>query len=183
MEVTDVLVQTAQISVKTIRLGKKQMTQSVFRQLPKANFWEWEGPGLCKIKKGAELWGRVNYHTSSCEYHGRHVHVIWTDGKELFSSVCRCDRDHSTLRDWNRGNSDLKKLKGNMEQLQRQKDSPSTWEGHKEWLSKESEENRKQISECEESIEEAQDCIAFDSSRLHLFEESVSPLPQLFIAV
>jgi len=67
--VTQAQVTTLQISVQAIRIGPKQMTQAVFRQLKRDD--EVRGP----------MWGQVNYHPDCSGTD--HLHVVWQLGDEL----------------------------------------------------------------------------------------------------
>jgi hypothetical protein len=83
----DVTIQTATVSVKTLVLGKKQMTLSVFRQLPRRHIIDMdEDDMLCLL---GEPWGLVNYFWDGCGYrvHDRpaeHLHVIWQLKSQLY---------------------------------------------------------------------------------------------------
>jgi hypothetical protein len=64
-------VTTITVEIRTLRVGAKQMTLAVFRQLPRGN--EITGP----------MWGWVNYHPDNCADDGPDRHVVWQDGDEL----------------------------------------------------------------------------------------------------
>lgn len=93
-----VLVQDAQIStvsveIKALTIGNKQMTLSVFRQLPREHVVavdEWSFKGV--------LWGRVNYHWNACgsSTDKPHEHVVWQDGKVL-KRACIASLDHDDV--------------------------------------------------------------------------------------
>ena len=73
-------VHTMQVTVRALRIGTKQVTQSVFRQLPKRSVWDDETGQF----QGTP-WGLVNYFWNDCSYSsGTHLHVVWQDGERLF---------------------------------------------------------------------------------------------------
>jgi hypothetical protein len=75
---------TATVSVQVIRIGKRQLTLSVFRQLPVKHILD--GFGDVGDLAG-EPWGTVNYHWDSCGYSrhdGPHVHVVWAQDGRLY---------------------------------------------------------------------------------------------------
>jgi len=71
-------IETRTIDVLVVRVGERQMTQSVFRQIRRAPAFHLE---TGKPVDGAELWGTVNYWPSS-EAHGR-ANILWQRGAEL----------------------------------------------------------------------------------------------------
>lgn len=72
-------IQTATVEVKTLVISGKQMTLSVFRQLPKESIISPDG------ELAGQVWGRVNYHWGDCSA-GLHLHVVWQRGEQLFRS-------------------------------------------------------------------------------------------------
>ena len=70
IEAKSALISTASVEIKTLTLNGKQMTLSVFRQLPRA------------VPVGGvagSLWGTVNYHPDPlCKglYESEHLHVV-----------------------------------------------------------------------------------------------------------
>ncbi len=70
------IVHTATIDVKVLRLDKKQMTLSVFRQLDEELIFTSDG-----TLRGTP-WGRVNYLWPGCR-EGTVFHVVWQDGDKL----------------------------------------------------------------------------------------------------
>ncbi len=75
----DATIQTATVEVKVMRIGKREMTLSVFRQLQEEPIID-EQTG----KLTGEPWGRVNYHPDKgCTDSHEHEHVIWQKGNEL----------------------------------------------------------------------------------------------------
>lgn len=81
-------IETLQVSVQVVRIGQKQMTQAVFRQLKKENLVNLETFALRGIP-----WGRVHYFWEDCgfstlerryqRWECRHYHVVWQLGQEL----------------------------------------------------------------------------------------------------
>lgn len=72
---------TATIQVQALTIGRKQVTQSVFRQLR-------EEPLLaddCSLN-GAP-WGVVNYHPDKCGDHAEHLHIVWQRGEQLLRTT------------------------------------------------------------------------------------------------
>jgi hypothetical protein len=73
-------IETLQANVTVMRVGTKQVTQSVFRQLTEESVIDDE---TCDLK--GVPWGTVNYHWGNCVYNGNplHPHVVWQKGDEL----------------------------------------------------------------------------------------------------
>ena len=65
-------IETRTIDVFVLRVGERQMTQSVFRQIPYERM---------DVGADVECWGTVNYFPSNGG-HG-HVNVLWQKGSEL----------------------------------------------------------------------------------------------------
>lgn len=61
----------AEVSIQVVRIGRKQMTLSVFRQLERDD--EITGP----------IWGWVNYHPDNCADLPAHLHAVWQAGDKL----------------------------------------------------------------------------------------------------
>ncbi len=88
--VSDASIKTVTIEVKVMKIGNRQVTLAVFRQLPVEpviNLLTWELRGI--------PWGRVNYHVG-CEWLERpnnpmyevpHVHVVWQKDNELRHAI------------------------------------------------------------------------------------------------
>lgn len=62
---------TATVTIKTIRVGKKQLTLTLFRQLPQVNLVDVERCAL-----NGEVWGWVNYHWGKDQV-GTHFILQW----------------------------------------------------------------------------------------------------------
>lgn len=70
VEAKSALISTASVEIKTLTLNGKQMTLSVFRQLPRA---------VPRDGVVGRLWGVVNYHPDAeCKglYESEHLHVV-----------------------------------------------------------------------------------------------------------
>ena len=77
IRVVDTSVTTVSVEIKTLTIGRKQMTLAVFRQLLQeqvisADFTKFKG----------SVWGHVNYFWGDCQEAG-HLHIIWQNGHEL----------------------------------------------------------------------------------------------------
>ncbi len=78
----DVAIKTLAIEVKVMKIGKRQVTLAVFRQLPSENLIDRNTGKLRGIP-----WGRVNYHVDCSAVEDYHIHVVWQKGNELRKSV------------------------------------------------------------------------------------------------
>ena len=90
----------ATVEIQVIRVGNRQMTQSVFKQLRSERFfayesWCEEGSLKIQFETDGPLWGWVNYHPGGCSYLKEHVHVIWQKGNELRKWYLVKDPDNS----------------------------------------------------------------------------------------
>ena len=63
------------VSVKVVKIGKRQLTQRVFKQIPREEIIDQK---TCSLKGIA--WGHVNYFWSS-EYHSFSKHILWVNNK------------------------------------------------------------------------------------------------------
>lgn len=88
------VVSTATVEVKTLTLNGKQMTLSVFRQLPYRGLFSSEGYLL------GTPWGHVNYHPDRCRDWDRHLHLVWQSDNGLFRCRMR-PADPSVRRSFN----------------------------------------------------------------------------------
>ncbi|MFN3649737.1 MAG: hypothetical protein ACK47B_09150 [Armatimonadota bacterium] len=81
----DARVTSLAIEVKVVRIGTRQMTKAVFRQLGFESVIDQNTGELCGIP-----WGRINEHLD-CELEREqgkpHLHVIWQKGTELRRAV------------------------------------------------------------------------------------------------
>jgi hypothetical protein len=82
LEAEDATISTATITIKTMQVGKKQMTQSVFRQLPEAQLVNEDEVRLFGLP-----WGWVNYHWGDIDSHS--THFVFQLGGKLFRSAFR----------------------------------------------------------------------------------------------
>lgn len=81
-------VKTATVEVKALTISGRQVTLSVFRQLPIREIVSLDTVDLQGIP-----WGHVNYHPQ-CEVSGEHLHIVWQAGDELYrSSTTKCAPD------------------------------------------------------------------------------------------
>jgi hypothetical protein len=73
------------IEIKTLRVGGRRMTQSMFNQIQRENI---DDSLTGNHLKGIPL-GRVEYHKPACrkDYPAHHVHIIWQKGSELRKCV------------------------------------------------------------------------------------------------
>jgi hypothetical protein len=69
-------VRTATVEIKTLTVRGKQVTLSVFKQLPKEDLLNPETAELL-----GTAWGKVNYFWGDC--HNDHLHIVWQKGQEL----------------------------------------------------------------------------------------------------
>lgn len=72
-------IRTVAVEIKTITVAGRQVTQSVFKQLPERQLIAQSGT-LNGIP-----WGYVNYHPEKCG-DDPHLHVVWQMDKDLFRS-------------------------------------------------------------------------------------------------
>lgn len=76
----------AQVTIQTLRVGKKQVTQSVFRQLEPRTLLDRETGELHGV-----LWGRVNHYWGQHKDKDRnpleHPHVVWRSGDKLYRDL------------------------------------------------------------------------------------------------
>ena len=82
LAMNEVTILQASIEVKVIKIGNRQVTLSVFRQLP-------EGMVIhqvdCQIM--GVPWGRVNYHVDCEKAADHHFHVVFQRDGKLFRSI------------------------------------------------------------------------------------------------
>lgn len=77
LNIHNVHVKTADVQLKVLTVGGKQVTLAVFRQLLRQPLITYEGD-LAGIP-----WGVVNYHPDKCEGGRSHYHVVWQIGDQL----------------------------------------------------------------------------------------------------
>jgi len=71
LSANEVSISAATVDIQMMRVGSKQMTLSVFRQLERDD------------DITGDLWGRVNYHPDKCGDEKLHLHAIWQKETEL----------------------------------------------------------------------------------------------------
>ena len=88
-------VHTLQVTVRALRIGTKQVTQSVFRQLPRRRVWDTTTGTL-----RGQPWGTVNYFWGDCASGSTHLHVVWQQGERLFRDCVYDPREHVPAGVW-----------------------------------------------------------------------------------
>lgn len=86
-------IETLQVSVQVVRIGPKQMTQAVFRQLKNEALVV---PDTLELR--GVPWGTVNYTPGDCPPISPHLHVIWQTGEDLRRDCFPLRYDDATLR-------------------------------------------------------------------------------------
>lgn len=71
---------TAAIEIRTLTIGRKQVTLAVFRQLREEPLIAEDGT------LNGVPWGIVNYHPDKCGGETAHWHIVWQRGSELLRS-------------------------------------------------------------------------------------------------
>jgi hypothetical protein len=99
VEIAGASVQTVAITIKALHIGRKQMTQSVFRQLLNEPIWNPHN----RVLRGTP-WGFIQYFWTGCGMDGPHLHVVWQKESEL-RRTCVSEREgesehKSYLRDF-----------------------------------------------------------------------------------
>lgn len=74
----DVAIKQVEVSIKVLKIGNKQVTQAVFKQLPEEPVIHPDTGAL-----QGEAWGRVNYHVGCDDIGPKHFHVVWQKGDGL----------------------------------------------------------------------------------------------------
>lgn len=82
VSVENALITTATVEVKTLTLSGKQVTLSVFRQIPESALIDKES-----LELRGPAWGWVNYHPDKCADDAHHIHVVWQSGSALLRSA------------------------------------------------------------------------------------------------
>lgn len=81
------------VDIQVVRVGGKQMTLAVFRQLVHEPLIDWKTLQLRGVP-----WGWVNYH-KDCRF-GKHLHIIWQAGNRLLRSDVYQDHIFSKVPQW-----------------------------------------------------------------------------------
>jgi hypothetical protein len=74
-------VQTLSVDLAVVRVGKRQMTLSVFKQLKEEPIINVDDSGDAEFR--GTPWGLVNYHSDGCVECSPHLHVVWQKAGEL----------------------------------------------------------------------------------------------------
>lgn len=90
VSVDEVSVSKLSVEIKTISVGRRQMSMALFRQLPREPLIDLEDK---ELRLNGMPWGRVNYHWDGC-YHPpygdfqnhEHIHVLWQRDSMLLQS-------------------------------------------------------------------------------------------------
>ena len=77
LEAAEAAIQTTTITIRALHVGKKQMTQSVFRQLPEADLVDQE-----EVKLDGVPWGWVNYRWGDMDW--RRTNFIFQQGARIY---------------------------------------------------------------------------------------------------
>jgi hypothetical protein len=98
IQVSEAIVHTATVEVKTLMISGRQVTLSVFRQLKNESIFDSEAMTLRGVP-----WGAVNYFWGDCK--PDHLHVVWQYGSELRRACVwerpdRRDDDPLGFGDW-----------------------------------------------------------------------------------
>lgn len=93
----DVAIKQVTIEVKVLKIGNRQVTQAVFKQLPYRSIIDPKTYTLRGIP-----WGRVNYHVECTEYSGKHLHIVWQSGNQLYRAYERHPSESKT-EEWVNG--------------------------------------------------------------------------------
>lgn len=151
---------TTTVEVKTLVISNRQVTLSVYRQIPKQDIICWENPPTL----WGVPWGRVNYYFDECkkEDPNTHMHVVWQRESELRRACVESCFDSSLLDD------------------DRQYDY---WRLKSDYLLRLYRRYRKAIRERDEHVLGAIDEEVADYKSLYwLLVQSLLDLPQLYIA-
>ena len=72
-----VTIEALAVTIQSLRVGRKQMTQSLFRQLPKRSIIDDETGEIMGTP-----WCYVNYYWGDCTKN--HLHVVWEYGGKIY---------------------------------------------------------------------------------------------------
>lgn len=79
---SEAIIKTATIEVKVMKIGNRQVTLSVFRQLKSESIIDFNTGEMRGIP-----WGQINYHVDCDGLDQNHLHVVWQEGNELRRSI------------------------------------------------------------------------------------------------
>ena len=91
-------VQTVQVEIKALKVGKKQVTMGLFRQLPYQDLLDVETLQLRGVP-----WGHVNYwwENDGCVWdQGPRLHVVWQLGDELRRAAIHKNPDRGQMAEF-----------------------------------------------------------------------------------
>lgn len=89
---TNVAIKRFAIEVKVIKIGDRQVTQAVFKQLPVLAIIH----PVTRDLRGSP-WGRVNYHIGCIgEQANSHLHIVWQRDNTLYRCVVDNPETHYT---------------------------------------------------------------------------------------
>lgn len=77
------VIETATIEIKSLTIGGRQMTPSIFKQLHERPVINYAGD------INGTPWGVVNYHPDQCAQSPEHLHIVWQCGEQLNRSYTR----------------------------------------------------------------------------------------------
>jgi hypothetical protein len=78
-------IQTAQVEIRVMKVGKKQVTMGMFRQVPHKPFHD-----PLTLERQGVPWGWVHYWwdgDGSSFSHGHRLHLVWQSGETLYRAV------------------------------------------------------------------------------------------------
>jgi len=90
LQLDTVAIETLSVAIRCMRVGRKQMTQSIFRQLPRETLVNGEGACL------GTPWGFVNYFWD-CGVDEEHLHAVWQHGTRLCRDCLPADAEDSAI--------------------------------------------------------------------------------------
>lgn len=95
IQTREATVKTATVEIKTLSVSGRQVTLSVFRQIPEGMLVD---PATLNLR--GIPWGKVNYRWGDCAQKGEeHLHIVWQEGLELRRSCIEPNiRDQDGVR-------------------------------------------------------------------------------------
>jgi Na+-transporting NADH:ubiquinone oxidoreductase subunit NqrF len=105
VHVQEVQVKTMSVEIRALTLNGKQMTLSVFKQLPNEDFYEWVSETSDDIRvvavPGGIPWGFVRHHPDPmCRRMDPHHHIIWQYRDKLFRASLYHHEFRQLLKEW-----------------------------------------------------------------------------------
>lgn len=94
VSVDEVSISKLSVEIKTVSVGRRQMSMALFRQLPRAPLIDLDDGDL---RLNGMPWGRVNYHWDRCCYPDErtHIHVLWQRDTTLIQSAVLTEYEFS----------------------------------------------------------------------------------------